>query len=188
VLARVDLGSDDEVGLRIPVTFTAWIRPGRIEGLHSIVGRDDGAGFRQFQWRVSKERIPHFTLYPDCDSDGQLAVSADDPIAIDGIWTHVAMAIDASANVTHYINGAPSGTLDLPRATICPSAASTYLGGTPFSLDAYMWNGAIDEVRVYDRALPSCELAAVHCHGDWHCDNGVQDCGETGVDTGGDCG
>jgi hypothetical protein len=175
---------------QIPVTLTAWVRPTRIVDVHSLMGRDAQLTevVRQFQWRVSEERIPSFTLYPDCGSEGQLSVGASAPVGIDGAWTHLAVTIDLSGAVTHYIGGAagPPGTI--ARVTVCPESATTSIGGTPTSEGGpYMWDGSIDEVRAYGRALSPCEIAEVRCYGTWHCTNGVQDCNETGVDSGGDC-
>ncbi len=184
---RVDVGSDPALGLQFPMTLTAWVRPDRLvdDARHSIFGRDDAVGFRQFEWGISDSRMPAITLYPDCISEGQVWVGADRQVRIDGAWTHVAVTFGVDFTVTHYIEGAEAGGGPLSRATICPEVISSSIGGTPYG--PYPWDGAIDEVRFYDRVLSECEIAELRCLGTWHCADGVQSCGETGIDVGADC-
>jgi hypothetical protein len=184
---RVDVGTDPSLGLQFPMTLTAWVNPDRlvIDSRHSIVGRDDGAGTRQFEWGVNSSRTPIFTLYPDCTTAGQLGVGASATVGIDGSWTHVAVTFSRDFVVSHFVDGVAAGSGSLSRATICAEIISTSVGGTPYG--PYPWEGALDEVRLYGRELSECEIAAIRCLGDWHCVDGEQNCGESSVDTGADC-
>jgi hypothetical protein len=185
--ARVDVGTDPSLSLQFPMTLTAWVNPDRLvsDTRHSIVGRDDGAGTRQFEWGISSSRMAAVTLYPDCMSDGQVWVDGTTTVGIDGSWTHVAVTLSRDFVVSHYVDGAAAGSGALSRATICPEIISMSIGGTPYG--PYPWEGALDEVRFYSRELSECEIAELRCLGDWHCVDGEQNCGESDVDTGADC-
>jgi hypothetical protein len=78
-----------------------------------------------------------------------------------GAWAHV--AITRSGNTgSLYLNGALVGTNT--AMTISPSALGSttrnYLGRSQFSADPYL-NGAIDDFRIYSRALTEGELSAL---------------------------
>jgi hypothetical protein len=185
---RVGVGTAPELGLQFPMTLTAWVKPDRLtsDARHSIVGRDDAdPGARQFEWGVSRNRDAAVTLYPDCVTDPQHWSGARATLGIDGSWTHVAVTFDEAFEVAHYVDGVLVLTAPLTSATICSASATTYIGGTPKG--PYPWEGALDEVRLYERALTPCEITQVYCVGTWHCANGTQDCAESAVDVGADC-
>jgi hypothetical protein len=77
-------------------------------------------------------------------------------------WRHIAVTIDGSQGVV-YVNGPGiTGTRTTSNAlTLRPSDLGTvdyaYLGKSPWSVDPY-FDGQLDEVRVYRRALSSAEV------------------------------
>ena len=86
--------------------------------------------------------------------DGQAALSADE-------WHHLAVVLGPS-DVVLYVDGQPAGTntsITLRPADL-GSTPNNYIGHSQFSADAYL-DGAIDEFRVYDRALSPGEVQAL---------------------------
>jgi len=72
-----------------------------------------------------------------------------------GKWAHLAATYDkATSQVDYYLNGVKSGS-----RTIDP-APQIYLG----PLKAGGFAGLIDELRIYRRALPAAEIAAIYQH------------------------
>jgi hypothetical protein len=78
-------------------------------------------------------------------------------------WAHIAVTVNANDanNVTFYINGqdAGSGTFTLgpntgATMTIGNSQSETAWAGSP-----EVFNGQLDEVRIYNRALSAAEIA-----------------------------
>lgn len=73
-------------------------------------------------------------------------------------WTHVAVVLGATGG-TLYLDGAVAGTN--PAMSLRPvhlgRTANNYIGRSQFSADPYL-DGAIDEFRVYDRALSQDEI------------------------------
>ncbi|HTR37098.1 MAG TPA: LamG-like jellyroll fold domain-containing protein [Bryobacteraceae bacterium] len=73
-------------------------------------------------------------------------------------WHLITATYDGSTAVL-YVDGAQVGTetFAAPLNANLPLYIARYYGGT-----GYGWNGAIDEVRLYNRALTSTEVAAVY--------------------------
>ena len=81
-----------------------------------------------------------------------------------GEWVHVVAVLDAeNAQKLIYINGEADGVgncLD-PAATLVPAAHNVYIGAranADNSAPESFFKGAIDEVKVYERALSATEV------------------------------
>jgi hypothetical protein len=87
--------------------------------------------------------------------------STANSLLIDGKWHHVAVTFDnslASANVKFFIDGVAKGTAN-DTSTIDTNANSLYVGNRS-ALDR-TFDGIIDEVYIYDRALSQSEIEAI---------------------------
>jgi len=80
-----------------------------------------------------------------------------DPVLPIGEWTHVAVSFDGTT-ATMYIDGAPtgSGPFSLPSAT---QATVVFGASTPEGYNAF--NGALDDIQLYDRALSPAQIQIV---------------------------
>jgi hypothetical protein len=114
----------------------------------------------------------YFNLVPQTGSQLELAITtngynneqrihANAIVPADG-WRHVAVTLDGSRGVV-YVNGLGiAGTTTTSNTvTLRPSDLGTidyaYLGKSPWGVDPY-FDGQIDEVRVYRRALSATEV------------------------------
>ncbi len=81
-----------------------------------------------------------------------------------GAWNHIAITLDGNT-ATLYINGAVAATNT--GMTLRPSSlgatTQTCLGRSQFSADPY-FNGAIDDLRIYSRALSPGEIVEFPIH------------------------
>ncbi|MGI9158943.1 MAG: LamG-like jellyroll fold domain-containing protein [Saprospiraceae bacterium] len=111
----------------------------------------------QERWKISlpSHGKPVFTTHPGfCCSD----MDSGTPLST-GVWTHVAMVHDGSRNLI-YFNGAKvneknvSGALDLTGYPLG-------IGYDPIDKANY-FNGALDEVMLFDQALSDAEIAALY--------------------------
>ncbi len=80
-------------------------------------------------------------------------------------WHHIVMVIDGSGVPTAYIDGVSAGTYaGAPPAA--PGSAMTYIGGhTSSGSNNRYFNGAVDDVRLYNRALPQSDILALYSAG-----------------------
>jgi CubicO group peptidase (beta-lactamase class C family) len=155
---RVTVPDSASLDITDAITLEAWIRPDTISSTadqNRIVSKnsnvelmistgDTGCSDRtngHVQWRTtiagSNKRICGGTLVP-------------------GVWHHLAATYDG-AQVALYVNGALVASA--PRVgPITPNNAALALGNHPTNTRAY--DGALDEVRVWNRALTQGEIQA----------------------------
>jgi hypothetical protein len=102
--------------------------------------------------------------------DNQLEFSSDGGSTIAGIsltnlktntWMHIVAVRNSSNQVTFYVDGVQKGTPNQASGTPSGGATDTSLGYNSDSGGNY-WNGLIDEVRIYNRALSASEIARLY--------------------------
>ncbi|MDR4509349.1 MAG: FG-GAP-like repeat-containing protein [Candidatus Brocadiaceae bacterium] len=165
-------GVDDSVdfptnlGITGELTVSAWVYPtaapsgtGRI--IAATYDWDSNASLRR-GWSLgldygSADRI----LFRVHDSLGSSASVAIDDFFADNLnrWTHVVGVFSPSQQVRVYINGAMAaeGTTGIPAAIAYQAGINLRLGARADS-NGGRWQGGIDEVRIYNRALSDQEV------------------------------
>jgi len=86
-------------------------------------------------------------------ADGVFTAAADTNLA-PGAWRHVALTYDGTT-LALFLDGVQVGSSEA-SGDVCASTARLMLGG--FAEGNANFHGAVDEVRVYDRALPPGEV------------------------------
>jgi hypothetical protein len=83
-------------------------------------------------------------------------------------WYHLAGVLDrdptdaGAATVRIYVNGALEATAVPGTAPILEAVGETIIGASLFTTRGASWNGVIDEVSLYDRALSATEVNALY--------------------------
>ena len=155
-------GSSDYVASDVPVsgniTLAAWIYPTSGSGEYSgIITRPNQYTYGNYKvmFRSGGQYIQF--LFDGGSSHVTHAISLNQ-------WTHVAVSFDDSANtVSMYLNGSID-TADTETASM--STANGYYGtligaGNTVYSDVY-FEGKIDDVRIYNRALSATEVANLY--------------------------
>ena len=75
-------------------------------------------------------------------------------------WTHIARTWDASGNTLIYINGVQEGTVAVSSAQ--NADFTTFDIGATSKTDTLFFNGSIDEVKIYSRALSPNEIQELY--------------------------
>jgi len=78
-------------------------------------------------------------------------------------WHHIVMVIDSAGIPTAYIDGSSSG----PQGTtgpIAPAGSTTSIGAST-GTTARFFNGSIDDVRIYNRALTPIDVTSLYSAG-----------------------
>ena len=143
-------------------TFAAWVNPldmGRVCGGRNfayVIGAaywpgelgfrvsGDGGGLATVQNTTSH---PGFYIPPDTFFEEN--------------WYHVALTWDGS-HWKGYVNGIEKGSLPSTLGTSASSPRDTLIGK---GWDGCSWNGAIDDVRIYDKALSADEIEQLYFEG-----------------------
>lgn len=142
-------------------TVAVWVRLDRPAGDNTAVSQDGETVSGFSMGSLASTRGFAFML-PDRDADDAgKAVASSKTIPVPGKWYHLVGVRDAmSRQLRLYVNGRLEGTAPLNRSwwasgkTVIGRARNT---GKP----ANFWSGAIDEVRLYSRALSPAEIRAL---------------------------
>ena len=138
-------------------TLAAWIKHSESSTFDSIVARhDDRNGTFNYAIGVIDNK---FVLIAD-----QAYVDSrwlrSNTVLTDGLWYNVVGVYD-NKNMTVYVNGREDGSDIFPVGGEGDSIASLYIGKTGYwsgYTDDRYFNGVIDEVRIYNRALTDSEV------------------------------
>ena len=156
VSSYVDLGNPVALHLTGSMTLEAWIKAvANPSDDGQIIAKSNGAGW---QLKTSPDTGPHtFGVKVSASSSvGVQRYSTTVPAL--GTWYHIAGVYDAAAGtLSTYVNGAlDNGTLrgTVPTAQIDQSV-NVNIGRRTGGL---YFNGLIDEVRIYNRALSQAEI------------------------------
>jgi hypothetical protein len=144
-----------------PFTFAAWILPGNAPQGCVVSKMDSDSVARGFEilWYKSQPRINLAHRY---GTDGIEVVGQQ---KFNGkVWQHLVVTYDGSAKATGlkvYVDGALN-PVDVRRDKLTGSVASAEPWRIAWKGTGIGFEGGIDEVRLYDRALAVEEVAALH--------------------------
>lgn len=146
-----DPGSGWDLDLPNELTVTVWIRPRSVpgSGLMTIVSKDenfefhiDNSGQINWWWGGGARELTTTGL----------------PIIPNSIWYHVAITYE-SGEQKIYINGVERAA-KTQTGTLTVNNDSLYIG-TDLAFNSRTFDGYIDEVKIYDRALSQTQVQAV---------------------------
>lgn len=131
-------------------TISAWVRPDSVAPVKSFLGQH---GVIEFGIDTSSNHIDLWTQH-----GGTLSV--DHPLAI-AKWTHVA-AVGDGTGLNIYINGKHVGSGGSPSVHYGTSSAAFKIGEGVLTASGNYFDGRMDDVRVYSRALCPAEVADIY--------------------------
>jgi len=152
-------GVDDYIDLQRPLipsaadfSFNAWIRPEIIQSLITIVSQYDGfsAGRFTLQCHENNRRLYCFTYWNGADR----VIRSNTSIELD-IWQMVTVTRNGDT-LSVYLDGDKGDSLEIPGLQVL-TEVNTALGQAPYH-GGWPFDGIMDEVRLYDRALSASEI------------------------------
>jgi Concanavalin A-like lectin/glucanases superfamily len=148
-------------------TIELWVHPTSLSvpsstqtllGTHGVANGDDRL------WLVSSGPVggpgvaPH-TMVVNVGSRFTNDLVVLNPL-VAGVWTHLAVTFDYQAEVYElYVNGLLAAAATAPRTS--PTQALRLGGGTSDFGQNFFFNGVMDEVAVYNRALSAGEIQGI---------------------------
>ena len=161
---HVDAGAFDVAGTAL--TLAARIRPRELANCGSvdcrILSKATGTAENDHYFMLSTIESGgavrlRFRLKTDGVTSTLIASSGD---LVDNVWYHVAAVYDG-AEMLLYLDGQVVGSAAKTGELTTNAAVDVWIGGNPPGATDRPWEGAIDDVRIYDRALTAEEIAAL---------------------------
>ena len=137
-------------------SFTAWIKPNSFPEYVPIIQYGTNSANHGMTWNFNGT-VGNLII----GKQGANASAASSTAVSTGVWNFVAVTIDASGNIVYYLNGSADGTATLAgidttlSLAVMGSQISGWFGPTFF-------DGAIDEVGIWSRALSSPEVTQLY--------------------------
>jgi hypothetical protein len=156
----VRVPDDPALDLTGALTVAAWVRPDAgIGGYSRAVSREQsGVGNRQYNLGVDATATYPRTVVDTTSTNSVDVVGSTD--VVDGDWHHVATTFDATDGLRLYVDGVEEDYA--PASSPLVSRAADLVVGAPAQREgSYYFDGLVDEVRVYDRALTASEVGTL---------------------------
>ena len=152
---RVTIGRNLDVSI-LPFTISAWVNPANFLDWRVIFSKRDAFQVSQmrFDLGLHKDTGTVYLKQPGTSIDFIYSPPTN-------VWTH--LTVVASATDTRlYVNGLLVQTVLGAFALGTGSGANTAIGGTGEAIGADPFNGTIDDVRVYNRAVTASEVQDIY--------------------------
>ena len=137
------------------ITVTAWCRPTDLGGYRELL-RQESEHRLLFSFQTGGTIL---SLGLDIDGYVECDAALDPSRVLDGGWHHCAATADGAV-MRVYLDGAEVGSLERPGRIVLDPNAPAFIGSTEGNNEHFQ--GRLDEVRVYGRALSAAEIAALH--------------------------
>jgi hypothetical protein len=146
---RISIPDSNSLDLTNAMTLEAWVRPSAISDWRTAVMKEKTGGLVYGMYASGFSNHPSGHVNPGTEN------YAVGPTSIPtGQWTHLATTWDGTT-VRLYVNGTEAASVP-QTGTLPASTGQLSIGGN--SIWGEYFNGTIDEVRVYRRALTAGEV------------------------------
>ena len=146
----VTVGDANPLDLTVGMTVEAWVKPTTLSGWRTVLMKERLGGLAYALYANTNGNRPSVDVVA-----GRGETEARGPHRLPAnAWTHLAATYDG-VTLRLYVNGAQVASRALPGALVT-SAQALRIGGN--AVWGEWFKGAIDEVRIYDRALAPAEV------------------------------
>ncbi len=154
---HVDVPEDATLNLTTPLSLEAWIRPSVFpthgSDYKNVINRRPNSGGYQVELLYSGTTNGRIGFFIDDGTNFDYLPVTSPNIALNS-WAHIVTTLESNV-MKLYINGTLAGT---KSTTVTPSTNSEpLLIGTSHQYNCY-FNGKIDEVAIYGKALNQSEI------------------------------
>jgi len=144
------------------ITLAAWVKPGKKATMNifkKVIGTAAPDGY---ELSLSSNQYVFIRINGGTTSVNSPRLDSTITYPIDGnTWMHIAATSDGST-LKVYINGAVNTTKTLsPSITIGTNNTNLGIGAEPATTPINLFQGAIDDARIYNRTLNLTEIAAL---------------------------
>jgi len=157
----VDCGNPASLNISAAMTVEAWFKQAGDAGWQMIASRDDGGANRDWQLATYK---PETKLNFGFFSGGVFKEAKVTPIPSLNTW-HYVVGVSDGTNIMIYLDGELKMTNS--GGAIDTDPANIGIGARMSATHSENFNGIIDEVRIYNRALSPLEIQCNYLATKW---------------------
>jgi hypothetical protein len=161
----IDLGTTVLLKPSLPITMSAWIKTNAIGSTQGIMTNDKtGHANHSGAWMDlnSNGKITvHYGSNTGCDSYSRRTKVGTTTLS-PNTWYHIAAVIQGATNMQIYVNGVnDNGSYSGTGGSLAYATGGRSVIGKVGNCPSgdYIFNGVIDDVRFYDKALTQTEVA-----------------------------
>jgi hypothetical protein len=145
----VTIADHNSLDLTTGMTLEAWVRPLSTAGWRTVMVKNVSGGMTYSLFISDDVSLPtgYVRTSGDLNATGNAALGVN-------AWTHIALTYDGTT-LRLYVGGAQVGSRAVSGSMVVTTGALT-LGGNNLGLGYFQ--GLIDEVRIYNRALTPLEI------------------------------
>jgi fibronectin type 3 domain-containing protein len=147
--ARVDVPDSASLHLTSGMTLEAWVKPNALNDWHTVVLKERTGYYAEALYANTDSQRPSGHVFTSGDHD--LRGTSKLPV---GAWSHLAATYNGST-LALYVNGTQVASA-AATGSIASNTGPLRIGGN--AIWGEYFNGLIDEVRVYNRALTPTEI------------------------------
>jgi hypothetical protein len=145
------------------ITLSLWVRPSALACFQTFLSKGgNGSGFTT-QYGVYACGVLRYLSANTFQANYQFSAAAG---LSNQQWHHVALT-HGGGTIRYYIDGALSAETTTGGAMAVPTTQSLYLGSEARRLGSIFFAGALDDVRLYNRALDAAEVLTLYHEGGW---------------------
>jgi hypothetical protein len=148
---RVTVPDSASLDLTNRMTLEAWVRPTALGSWRTVAMKEQSTDLVYGLYAANDAGVPTTHVY----NGGHTMLAGTSGLALD-TWTHLASTYDGST-LRLYVNGTQVASRALSGSAAASSQA-LYIGGN--ALWGEYFQGVIDDVRVYSKALTGSEIQA----------------------------
>jgi hypothetical protein len=153
----LDCGNDPSLAISGAVSVAAWINVGAAGVDHKVGGNQDGAN-GGYKMGINSDKI-EFEIRTSANTAVLNRDVAGGTILEAGVWYHVTgIYSQQDGYIRTYVNGMLDRELSTTEV-LGVSPGTLYIGCEPYNTANGNFNGVLDDVRIYNRALSPAEIA-----------------------------
>lgn len=149
------------------ITYSAWFKFGSLAlteyGIAGAGSRTTNASYGAGGLRAGRGPSYRYVQFSIYDGQYKNAILPQALALQEGIWYHAVGVYDPiTSKSLLYLNGVLAATQDVTKSGITLDPGYSYIGKNMHTTDNYYFNGSIDEVRIYNRALNEDEIRKLY--------------------------
>ncbi len=149
-------------------TVTAWVKPDTVTNNgHVVTKQDFFGGGNPAGWYLNVNGSGRVASGLRDVNTNEVQSTNDGTVMTAGVWQHIAVTFNRSGNMIRYLNGAQTGSADsITTASASVDNTNKFrIGARDAVGDEFPFDGAIDDVRVYNRVLSPAEIKQLYLLG-----------------------